>query len=78
MVKFTYLEVIVTNENMINEEIKRAGFYQYLQPSLRLREEHRLKLFKNRVLRRIGPKGNKVIEGWRELHNEELHNLYTS
>jgi hypothetical protein len=33
----------------------------------------------NRVLRRIfGPKGQKVAGGWRRLHNEELHNLYTS
>jgi hypothetical protein len=33
----------------------------------------------NRVLRRIfGPKREEVAEGWRRLHNEELHNLYTS
>jgi hypothetical protein len=33
----------------------------------------------NRVLRRIfGPKGEEVEGGWRRLHNEELHNLYTS
>jgi hypothetical protein len=42
--------------------------------SLTRREEHRL-----RVLRRIfGPKGEEVAEGWRRLHNEELHNLYAS
>jgi hypothetical protein len=34
-------------------------------------------VFENRVLRRIfGPKRDKVMEGWRKLHNEELHNLY--
>jgi hypothetical protein len=43
-----------------------------------LREEHRLKVFENRVLRKIfGPKRE---EGgsWRRLHNDELHNLYSS
>jgi hypothetical protein len=35
--------------------------------------------FGNRVLRRIfGLKRDEVIGGWRELHNEELHNLYCS
>jgi hypothetical protein len=47
--------------------------------SLTLREEHRLRLFENTVLRRIfGTKRNEVIGGWRKLHNEELHNLYSS
>jgi hypothetical protein len=35
-----------------------------------LREEHRLSVFENRVLRRIfGPKRDDVTEGWRKLHN---------
>jgi hypothetical protein len=43
-----------------------------------LREEHRLMVFKNRVLRRIfGPKRDVGIGGWRKLHIEELHNLYS-
>jgi hypothetical protein len=47
--------------------------------SLTLREEHRLRLFENRVLRRIfGPSRDEVTEGWRKLHNEELHGLYSS
>jgi hypothetical protein len=47
--------------------------------SLTLREEHRLRVFKNRVLRRIfGSKRDEVTGGWRKLHNEELHNLYSS
>jgi hypothetical protein len=46
--------------------------------SLTLREEHRLSVFENRVLRRIfGPKRDEVIGGWRKLHNEELHGLYS-
>jgi hypothetical protein len=47
--------------------------------SLRLREEHRLRVFENGVLRRIsGPKTDGVTGGWRKLHNEELHNFYSS
>jgi hypothetical protein len=47
--------------------------------SLTLREEHRLRVFENRVLTRIfGPKRDEVTGGWRKLHNEELHNLYSS
>jgi hypothetical protein len=43
-----------------------------------LREEHRLRVFENRVIRRIfGPKRDDVTEGWRKLHNEELHILYS-
>jgi hypothetical protein len=45
--------------------------------SLTLREEHRLRVFKNRVLGRIfGPKRDEVTGGWRKLHNEELHALH--
>jgi hypothetical protein len=46
---------------------------------LSLREEHRLRVFENRVLRRMfRPKRDGVTGGWRKLHNEELHNLYSS
>jgi hypothetical protein len=47
--------------------------------SLTLREEYRLKVFENRLLRRIfGPKRDEVIGGWRKEHDEELCNLYSS
>jgi hypothetical protein len=47
--------------------------------SLTLREEHRLRVFENRVPKRIfGPKRDEVTGGWRKLHNEELHNLNSS
>jgi hypothetical protein len=47
--------------------------------SLTLREYPRLRVNANRVLRRIfGPKRNEVTGDWRILHNEELHNLYSS
>jgi hypothetical protein len=47
--------------------------------SLTLREEYRLRVFENRVLRRIfRPKGDEVTGDWRKLHSEELPNLYSS
>jgi hypothetical protein len=47
--------------------------------SLTLREEHRLRMFENRVLRRIfGLERDEVMGGWRKLHDEELHDLYSS
>jgi hypothetical protein len=47
--------------------------------SLILREEQRLRVFENRMLRRIfGPKTNEVTEEWRKLRSGELHNLYSS
>jgi hypothetical protein len=47
--------------------------------SLTLREEHRLRMFENRVLRGIfGPKRDEVTGEWRKLHNEEFHDLYSS
>jgi hypothetical protein len=46
--------------------------------SLPLREERRLRMFKNRVLSRIfGPQRDEVTGDWRKLHNEELNDLYS-
>jgi hypothetical protein len=47
--------------------------------SLILREEQRLKVFENRVLKRIfRPKRDEETGGWTKLHNEELRDLYSS
>jgi hypothetical protein len=47
--------------------------------SLALREEQRLRVFENRVLKRIfGPKRDEATGDWRRLYNEELNNLYSS
>jgi hypothetical protein len=47
--------------------------------SLTLREEHRLRVFENRVLGRIfGPKRDEVTGEWRKLQSEKLHILYSS
>jgi hypothetical protein len=44
-----------------------------------LREERKLRVFENRVLRRIfGPKMYEVTEEWRKLHNEDINDLYPS
>jgi hypothetical protein len=39
---------------------------------------HRLRVFENRVLRKLGLLWDEVTGGWRKLHNEELHGLYSS
>jgi hypothetical protein len=52
---------------------------QLSETILTVREEQKLRVFENRVLRRIfGPKRDGVARGWRKLHNKELHNLYSS
>ena len=54
-------------------------FYGFETWSLILREEHRLRVFENRVLRRIfGSRRDEVTGEWRKLHNEELNVLYCS
>ena len=47
--------------------------------SLTLREEHRLRVFENKLLRKIfGAKKDEITREWRKLHNAELHALYSS
>jgi uncharacterized membrane protein len=46
---------------------------------LTIRDEHRLRVFEKRVLRRVfGPKRDMVTGEWRKLHNKELRDLYSS
>jgi hypothetical protein len=65
----------------VNGRIKIRIYKTIILPvilSLPLREEHRLRVFENWVLRRIlGPKRAEVIGGWRKLHNETLYDFYT-
>jgi hypothetical protein len=64
---------------MIKYIILSVVLYECETWSLTLRKEHRLRVFENRMLRRIfGPKRDGVRAGWRKLYNEELHNLYSS
>jgi hypothetical protein len=54
-------------------------FYGCETWSLSLRKEHRLRVFKDKLLRKIfGPKRDGVSGEWRKLHNEELYVLYSS
>jgi hypothetical protein len=56
-----------------------VGLYECETWSLTLREENRLRVFENRVLRRIyGRLREEMSGGWRKLHNEEHQNLYSS
>jgi hypothetical protein len=58
----------------IYETIILPVLYGYETWSLTLREEHRLRVLENRVLRRIfGPKRDEVIGEWRKFHNEEFY-----
>jgi hypothetical protein len=58
--------------------ILRVVLYGCETKSLTVKEEHRLKVFENRMLRRLfGPKREEVTEGWRKLYNVELYNLYS-
>jgi len=115
MEEFKYLGTTLTNQNTIQEEIKRRlksgnACYHSVQNllsssllsknlktkiygivigplvlygcetwSLSLREECRLMVFENRVLRRIfGPRRDEVTGEWKKLHNEELNDIYSS
>jgi hypothetical protein len=62
-----------------NARILPVVLYGCETRSLTLREEHRLRVFENRVLRRIfGPQRDEMTGEWRKLHNEELRDLYSS
>jgi hypothetical protein len=54
--------------------IMPIAFHGYETWSLTLREEHRLRVFENSVLRIFGPKRDEVTGSWRKLQNEELIN----
>jgi hypothetical protein len=54
-----------------------AVLYGWETLSLTLGEEHRLRVFENRVLKIFGPK-REEDGSWRKLHNDELHDLYSS
>jgi hypothetical protein len=112
---FKYLGKTLTNQNSIQEEIKRRlksgnACYHSVQNllsssfltknlkikiyrtlilpvvlygcetwSLTLRKERKLRVFENKVLRRIfGPKRDEVTDKWRKLYNKELNKLYSS
>jgi len=69
--------LIICTEHI--EELLNYFFHRYETWSLTLREERKLRVFENMVLRRIfGPRRDEVTGEWRRFHNEELNNLYPS
>jgi hypothetical protein len=71
--------VAVTAMRIYKTMILPAVLYVCETWSLTLREEHKLRAFENKMLRMIfGPKREEVTRGWRKLHNEKLHDLYSS
>ena len=76
------------SSSLLSKYIKTKAYRTVIWPvvvygcetrSLTLREKLRLRVFENRVLRRIfGPKRDEVTGEWRKLHNEELTDLYCS
>ena len=79
---------LTLNGNMISKNLKIKIYRSIILPvslcgcetwSLRFREERRLRVFENGVLRRIfGPRKDEVTGEYRKLHNEELNDLYSS
>ena len=78
---------IVLSSRLLSKNLKIKIYSTIILPvvlygcetwSLTLREERRLRVFENRVLRRVfGPKRDEVTGEWRKLHNEELRDLYS-
>jgi hypothetical protein len=61
------------------DKVQKHNLFNTNTPLLESYRNYKYRVFENRVLRRIfGPKREEVAEGWRKLHNKELHNLYAS
>ena len=79
---------IIRSSSLVSKNLKIMIYRAIILPvvlygceawSLIMREERRLRVFENRVLRRVfGPKRDEVTGEWRKLHNEELSDLYSS
>jgi hypothetical protein len=68
----------VKKQRIYKTIILRVVLYERETQSLTFREEHRLRVFENRLLRKIfGPNRDEVMGGLRKLHNEELFDLYS-
>jgi hypothetical protein len=72
---FKYLGITATSQNLYNLALVLYGCETSF---LILREEYRLRVLENRVLRKIlGPKGDEMTGRQRKLHNKDLHGLYS-
>jgi hypothetical protein len=69
--------------SVVKENLKMRIYKTIILPVIlygceTLREKHRLRVFENKMLRRIfGPKRDEVTGQWRKLHNEEIRDLYS-
>jgi hypothetical protein len=68
--KYVYTKYVIHKSKILP-----VVLYECETWSLTLREEHRLRVFENRVLRRIFGSKRDVVTEWRKLHNEDLHNF---
>jgi hypothetical protein len=79
---FQHKNINFACNNLLMGKVGTFSYYIYIYIYIyiiHLREEHRLRVFENRVLRRIfGPKRDEVTGKYRKLHNKELHDLYSS
>jgi hypothetical protein len=76
---YTHTAVKILKIGIYKTIILPVDLYGCKTWSLTLREEHRLRVSENRLLRRIfGPKTDEVTVEWRKLYNEELRDLYSS
>jgi hypothetical protein len=83
-----YHSVQILSSSLLSNNLKIRIYKTIILPvvlngcetwSLTLRDTYRLRVFENRLLRRIfGPKRDEVTGEWRKLHNEELRDLYSS
>jgi hypothetical protein len=83
-----YIQLSLLSPHLLSKNFKIKIYRTTILPvdlygcetwALTLREEHRLRVFGNKVARSIfGPKREEAAGGRRRLHNEELHNLYAS
>jgi hypothetical protein len=79
-------KVTVWNSRLLSKNLKIRTYRTIILPvvlygcetwSLTLKEERRLRVFENRVMRIFGRKRDEVTGEWRKLHNEELNGLYS-
>ena len=77
--RILFLFLFIIFISCVSTKILPVVLYECETWSLTLREEGKLRVFENMVLRRIfGPRRDEVMGEWRRLHNEELNDLYSS
>jgi hypothetical protein len=82
-----YQYMLILSSHLLSKNIKIRIYKTIILPvvlygcetlSLTLTEQHSLRVLEDNVLRIFGLKRDEVTGGWRKLHSEELHNLYSS